>query len=282
MEERTLKIGIFDSGIGGLSVLCEARERLPEADFIFYGDFDHVPYGEKTESEIISYADDAVRFLSENGCDAIVIACNTATSAAAPYLRSCYELPIIGMEPAAKKALELDPEKRVIVAATPFTVSGTKMHDLMERFDTGHHVDLLAMPALVTFAESGEFNSEDVLAYIRNELANYELSGYSALVLGCTHFNYFKDTFRKVLPEHIALIDGNEGTVNQLLRKVGAYSEEGCEVKKPDCEYADICHGCSVKEGTVRYYISGRPASESDTERYELLQQRLRSMKEIV
>ncbi|MBR0085195.1 MAG: glutamate racemase [Lachnospiraceae bacterium] len=277
-----MKIGIFDSGIGGLSVLYEAREKLPEADFIFYGDFDHVPYGEKSESEIISYADDAVRFLSENGCDAIVIACNTATSAAASHLRSCYELPIIGMEPAAKKALELDPEKRVIVAATPFTVSGPKMQELMERFDTEHHVDLLAMPLLVTFAERGEFVSEAVQEYIRNELSRYELSAYSAFVLGCTHFNYFKDTFREVLPEHIALVDGNEGTVNQLLRKVGAFPTEGCESRKINCEYADICHGCSVKEGTVRYYISGRKASEADTERFELLQERLGSMKAIV
>ena len=281
MEERTLKIGIFDSGIGGLSVLFEAREKLPEADFIFYGDFDHVPYGEKTESEIISYADRAVGFLSENGCDAIIIACNTATSAAAPYLRSCYSLPIIGMEPAAKKALDMDPDRRVLVAATPFTVSGPKMQELMERFDTEHHVDLLAMPQLVTFAERGEFVSEAVQEYIRNELSRYELSAYSAFVLGCTHFNYFKDTFRKVLPKEVALIDGNEGTVNQLLRKVGAYSDEGCEVKKPDCEYADICRGCSTIEGSVRYYISGRSASDADVQRFKSLQERLRCMKDI-
>ena len=148
-----MKIGIFDSGIGGVSVLNEAFHRLPDQDYIFYADVDHVPYGIKSSEQIIEYTDSITAFLIEQGVDAILIACNTATAVAADYLRSKYPVPIIGMEPAVKPAVEEAKEGRVLVMATPVTIRENKLHTLLERVDTQHRVDLLPMPGLVRFAE---------------------------------------------------------------------------------------------------------------------------------
>ena len=131
-----MKIGIFDSGIGGLSVLHQAMIIMPEADYIFYADVDNVPYGEKTKEEVRKLVDHAVGFLVDKGCQAIVLACNTATSAAISYLREKYKLPIIGIEPAVKPAVEHIHEsgKRVMVVSTPVTAKGEKLKKLVDKY----------------------------------------------------------------------------------------------------------------------------------------------------
>ena len=144
------------------------------------------------------------------------------------------------MEPAAKKALDLDGEHRVLVAATPITVHGKKMQILIDRFDKDHLVDLLPLPRLVEFAEREEFRSEAVHAYLAQELGRFHLADYSALVLGCTHFNYFKDTMREIMPENMHFVDGNEGTVRELIRQL------------------DARHALEKLPQTVDYYYSGR------------------------
>ena len=155
-------------------------------------------------------------------------------------MRHRYDIPIIGMEPAAKKALDLDGEHRVLVAATPITVHGKKMQILIDRFDKDHLVDLLPLPRLVEFAEREEFRSETVHAYLAQELGRFHLADYSALVLGCTHFNYFKDTMREIMPENMHFVDGNEGTVRELIRQL------------------DARHELEDLPQTVDYYYSGR------------------------
>ena len=124
------------------------------------------------------------------------------------------------MEPAAKKALDMDGTKRELETATPITVKGRKMELLIEKVDKDHLVDRLALPELVTFAERMEFNSQAVTDYLQEQLEPFDLSKYSSLVLGCTHFNYFKDTLRKILPENVQFVDGNEGTVRELIRRL--------------------------------------------------------------
>lgn len=215
-----MRIGIFDSGIGGLSVLHHAMKKMPGTEFIYYADEKHVPYGEKTVEEIKGYIEEILDFLISKGVDAIVIACNTATSVATKEFRAGYPVPIVGMEPAVKKAVELYQHtgKRILVAATPVTIAGNKLHNLLERVDKENEVDLLPLPKLVRFAERGEFESREVEEYLQEEMKDLNLEEYAAVVLGCTHFNYFKESFRKVFPEHIQFIDGNEGTVNQLMR----------------------------------------------------------------
>ena len=215
-----LKIAFFDSGMGGLSVLHHARHVLPHEEFLFYADEAHVPYGTKTRAEVEGFVAEAFSFLVAQGVDAIVVACNTATSVAVPAMRARYDLPIIGMEPAAKKALALDGTRRVLVVATPITIAGAKLETLIERVDKEHLVDRLALPELVTFAERQEFDSPAVRDYLARSLAPYPLADYSALVLGCTHFNYFKAALREVLPPSVRFVDGNEGTVNELVRRL--------------------------------------------------------------
>ena len=230
-----MKIGFFDSGIGGLSVLQQAFRMLPQEQFIYYADQKHVPYGEKTQKEIMGYVEEVVQFMLHHDVKAIVIACNTATSVAVRELRKHYSLPIIGMEPAVKKAIDLYQEQRVLVTATPITVKGEKMKILIDKVDKQHLVDLLALPKLVHFAERMEFDSEEVVDYLRQELKHFHLDQYASLVLGCTHFNYFKDSFQKVLPNHIRFVDGIQGTLEQLIRKL----KEGnlLEQLQPSVEY---------------------------------------------
>ena len=236
-----MKIGIFDSGIGGLTVLHQALITLPKEDYIYYADTDNVPYGIKTREEIIGYVDRAVDFLVGKGVKAIVIACNTATSTAADYVRSKYTLPILGMEPAVKPAVAKSHGKRVMVIATPVTVREEKLRALIEQVDDDHLVDLVALPGLVSFAEAGIFEGNEIEQYLRHELSDYHLSNYSALILGCTHFNYFKDSYCKVFPKGISFIDGSVGTVNYLKRIL---TERNL---------------LENNHGTVEYYMSGRP-----------------------
>ena len=219
-QGKRMKIAFFDSGIGGLSVLHHAMKVLPREQFIFFADEEHVPYGVKPPEKIMEYVGEAFDFLVRKEAKAIVTACNTATSVAVKEMRRRYEIPIIGMEPAAKRALDLDGTHRVLVVATPVTVKGQKMKVLIEHVDKEHLVDLLPLPKLVEFAEGGCFSSGEVREYLEEQLAPYDFSLYSALVLGCTHFNYFKDTFRKILPGHVRFVDGNEGTVRELVRKL--------------------------------------------------------------
>lgn len=225
-----MKIGIFDSGLGGLSVLHHAMKVLPHAHYIYYADEDHVPYGEKSKEEIKGYVKEIIDFFIEQDVDAIVIACNTATSVATHQFRQTYPIPIIGMEPAVKKAVELYGDKeRIMVAATPLTIKGDKLYHLVEKVDKNHCVDFIALPGLVRFAEKGIFEGKEVEDYLKEMFKIYDLYDYSTIVLGCTHFNYFKQSFLNVFSRDIHFVDGNEGTINHL-KKILADKKE-CELK---------------------------------------------------
>ncbi|WP_029323669.1 glutamate racemase [Butyrivibrio sp. AE3004] len=220
-----MRIGIFDSGIGGLSVLNEAYHRFPDEEYIFYADIKHVPYGTKSEQEIKGFVDEIVRFLIDKKVDAVVIACNTATSVAVEMLRGKYDLPILGMEPAVKPAVECpgDKDKRVLVMATPVTIREKKLANLLTKVDIQHRADLLEMPGLVNFAEHEEYDTDEVRDYIKSRFSGIGASNekYSSLVLGCTHFNYFKPLYREILGDKINLIDGNYGTIHHLGEVLG-------------------------------------------------------------
>lgn len=259
-----MNIGIFDSGIGGMTLLHQAMITLPQENFIFYADTDHVPYGTKTKEQVIGFVDEVMQFMIAQNCKAVVIACNTATSVAAEIMRGKYEIPIIGIEPAVKPAVEQSAGKRVMVAATPLTIQEEKLKNLVERVDDTHLVDLLALPGLVLFAEQGEFDTPQVEEYLREMLVPFSLEEYGELVLGCTHFNYFKDSFRKLLPPDVKMIDGSAGTVNQLKRILEGKGQ------------------LEQNEGNVRYFASGRELiTEQELQRMELLHKRLEHMRNI-
>ena len=249
-------IGFLDSGIGGLTVLYEARQRCPNARYLYYADTDHVPYGTKSREEIRRYVVDAVTFLVKHGVDILVIACNTATSMAVEELRSRFPLPIIGMEPAVRPAILRYPGARILVCATPATIHGEKLHHLLDV----HHADpsatiLIPTPRLVTYAEAGEFAPEVIVPYLREVIPPDK---YAACVLGCTHFTLFRDSFTACLGSDTVCIDGNTGTVNRM-----------CDVLRENgfAKDADTAqNGCKTDVGgTVRYYLSGREVAEPKT-----------------
>lgn len=213
-------IGVFDSGIGGLTVLKKIIETLPNEKYMYYADTDNVPYGTKSKEEVKKYIYDAVDFLVSKNVKAIVIACNTATSIAAEELRKKYDIPIIGIEPAIKPAFENKGEKRVMVMATPITVKSEKVKKTLENLNATEYVDLVAMPKLVEFAESKDFESDKVKEYIQEQLKEYNLNDYSNLVLGCTHFPFFKKVLYEVFSNNIELVDGSKGVASRLKNKL--------------------------------------------------------------
>lgn len=255
-----MKIGFFDSGIGGLAVLHKAFEQLPFEQFIYYADADNVPYGTKTKEDIAAYADEAVDFLVKKGAKAIVIACNTATSAAIKLLREKYTLPILGMEPAVKPAVLENEGKRVMVIATPLTTGEEKLKNLIDRVDEKHIVDLHPLPELVRYAEKNVFDTREIEKYLLNEFSSYSLEDYSVVVLGCTHFNFFRDTLARIFPKGTKLIEGSDGTIKYL---------NSVLKEKKLLEY---------NEFSVEYYLSGRPAREADLQRFKALHERLEQM----
>ncbi|OMF31196.1 glutamate racemase [Paenibacillus sp. FSL H8-0259] len=215
-----MRIGLFDSGIGGLTVLHQALKFLPQEDYLFYADTAHVPYGEKTKEEVREYILNAVDFIAKHNIKALVIACNTATSIVIEELRSRYDFPILGIEPAVKPAIEQSEgkQKKVLVLATRLTLQEKKYHDLVHRIDHGEIVDSLPLPGLVQFAESFEFDEKKIIPYLHQELSRFNLQQYGTVVLGCTHFPYFENSLKKVFPAHVDFISGSIGTARHLKR----------------------------------------------------------------
>ena len=269
-----MKIGIFDSGLGGLGLLLCAAKMLPNAEFVYYADTDNVPYGEKPREVIAALSDAAVRFLKGRGASAVVVACNTATSAAIIELRRNHEsgdraIPIVGMEPAVKKAIDICESGRILTAATPLTVKGAKLRDLLERFDKSGRTDTIPLPGLVRLAEEGRFDGG--YEYIKDAIAEacLDITQYSALVLGCTHFNYFKDSFSRLLPQGARIVDGNSGTVNQLLRRIGEKASLPCDDPVSDTI------------SRTEFFASGKPMSAQELDKVRICLSRLNEMEKI-
>lgn len=220
-----LPIGFFDSGLGGLSVLREAVRIMPQEDYIYFGDSANAPYGTKTPDEIRSLSLACAGTLYRQGIKALVVACNTATSAAINSLREVYtSIPVIGIEPALKPAVTIGGHPRVIVMATPLTVKGNKMHELLGRYARDAEVIPLACPGLMEFVEDGSLDSPEVRTYLRDLLLPHLEKPVDAIVLGCTHYPFLRKTIREIAGDGIRILDGGEGTARQLRRRLG---EEG-------------------------------------------------------
>lgn len=216
MSRKDDSIGIFDSGMGGLSVLAESQKLLPHEKFIFIGDNAFAPYGVRSSEQIIQRSELITNKLIDKGCKAIVIACNTATGAAAEILRQKHNIIIIGMEPALKPAYQNHPDKKVLVMATPMTLKSHKFAKLYNQY--GENAVLLPCPRLVNFVENGDLDSNDLNEYLKIKFKPFDFKDYGSLVLGCTHYIFVKDAIKKMVPENIDIIDGNRGTVLQLQR----------------------------------------------------------------
>lgn len=216
-----MRIAFFDSGIGGLTVLNEAMRKLPNEEFLYFADTLHVPYGTKTKEEVSTFVKKSVEMiLNEEDIKALVIACNTATSIAVNELRTMYDFPIIGMEPAVKPAVEMNRTtgKRVLVFATPLTLKQTKYNDLISRIDDQSIVDSLPLPELVGYCENLNFEKEYMIDYFKSKLSLFNIEQYGTIVLGCTHYPFYKDILKNILPEHVQIVDGSVGTVKRLIQ----------------------------------------------------------------
>ncbi|OTA28668.1 glutamate racemase [Alloscardovia macacae] len=224
-------IGVFDSGMGGISVVNQIHQELPQEDILFFGDSANAPYGTRSTADVQKLSFAVADHLIDLGAKALVIACNTATSAAAQAMRERYSIPIIGMEPALKLACDLghgEPQ-HVIVTATPLTLREKKFAALMERFSAEHKIDKLPCPKLVEIVENGQIQDADLVrATLAEYLAPFDLSSVNSIVLGCTHFTYYRDYFRAAVPEHVHIVDGNDGTARHLhdvLERINALAE---------------------------------------------------------
>lgn len=189
-------IGIFDSGIGGVTVLKEILKTLPNENYIYYSDSKNNPYGDKTDKEIIDICDEIVKFFIERKCKAIVIACNTASAKAAKQLREKYpEEIIIAIEPAYKMVYDYAYEKATLVMATKGTIESEKFYKLYKKYDN-HKTYLMACQGLADIIEEG--NEEKIKKYLKENLSGY-VGKVHNVVLGCTHYPLIQEQISKIL-----------------------------------------------------------------------------------
>ncbi len=210
-------IGVFDSGIGGLTLLHEIIKQLPNENYCYYADSLNVPYSTKSEEEISCFVNNAAHFFIKNNVKAIVLACNTATNVCVEDLRYKYpDLPIIAIQPAVKVAVDNDVEKRkILVCATPITLRSLRFENLLQSLNAHNLVERMAMPELVKFAENENFSTKEVIDYLEESLKQVDIQQFGSIVLGCTHFTYFEPIFNKIAP-NLKIYDGNEGTARHL------------------------------------------------------------------
>ena len=216
-------VGVFDSGLGGISVLRALRNWMPGEDFLYYGDSRHAPYGDRPLQEVQALSAAAAAWLLARGVKAIVIACNTATSAAAAFLRETYpDLPIIGTEPALKPAVERHPGGRVLVMATEMTLHEQKFRRLMEQFTDRAVVDPVPCPGLMEFVEQGIFSGPRLKAYLKTHLQPHLAAPVDAVVLGCTHYPFLRGAIRQIVGPRPEILDGSGGIARQTQRRLQA------------------------------------------------------------
>ncbi len=213
----TLPIGIFDSGVGGISVLADIYNILPNETYLYYADSFNAPYGEKSVKEIQKLALKVANFLIKKKIKALVVACNTATSAAIDLMRSSFSIPVIGMEPALKPAVEKFPQGKIVIIATPITLEEKKYQLLLKRFYNQAQIYSLPCPTLVELIEQGITEGSIIDEELNKIFFEWKNKKLDVIVLGCTHFPFIRKSLQNFFPT-TQLIDGNKGTAQQLKR----------------------------------------------------------------
>ena len=222
MNQKNDYIGVFDSGVGGISVLRHLRKLLPNERFLYYGDSANAPYGHRTTQDVQKLTLAGAEKMMAQGLKALVVACNTATAAAIHDLRQKYpELIVIGIEPALKPAVDQFPGGRIGVMATEVTLREGKFDNLLHRFDSEATVYKIPAPGLVELVESGKADSGEADALLSEILHPY-MGKLDALVLGCTHYPLAARAIRRVLGPRVVLLDGGEGTARETKRRLEA------------------------------------------------------------
>lgn len=251
MTDKRLPIAVFDSGMGGISVLKELVSVLPSENFIYFGDTANAPYGVKSAEQVRELTYSVYDHLKGEGIKAFVIACNTATSVAVASLRERYpDDIIIGVEPALKPAVKCCENPTVAVLATPLTLKEEKFAFLLEKFGAGANVIPFACPGLVEFVERGEIEGENLHAFLCELLSPLMQERLDAVVLGCTHYPFVKAEISAILGEGVQIFDGSLGTALNTRRRL-----EECGLLNP-----------SLKKGSVTFIDSSHPNKEDASE----------------
>jgi glutamate racemase len=215
---RPAVVGVFDSGVGGLSVWREIARQVPYADLIYLADQAHCPYGARSRDEIRSLAEGITAFLVGRGADVIVVACNTASAAALHSLRARFQVPIVGMEPAVKPAAAHTQSGHVGVIATQVTFQGELFASLVERFAQGVKVHTQVCPGLVERVEADQVKDDETLALLRRYLDPLLEAGVDTLVLGCTHYPFLRPAIAHVVGSSVTIIDPAPAVARQAGR----------------------------------------------------------------
>lgn len=225
-------IGVFDSGIGGTSIWSAIHELLPNERTIYLADSKNAPYGQKTKEEIVALSKKNVDFLIENNCKLIVVACNTATTNAIRELRATYNIPFIGIEPAIKPAATNSKTQVIGILATQGTLNSELFNKTAEMFQNTTIIEQVGH-GLVQLIEEGNLNSPEMTQLLETYLQPMIEANIDYLVLGCSHYPYLIPQIKKILPEHIQIIDSGEAvarqTQNVLREKVGFTAAEKSE-----------------------------------------------------
>lgn len=238
MTERP--VGIFDSGVGGLSVALAIRNLMPDLDLIYVGDAGNVPYGGHEQTFIRERARSIADFLVRQDVSAIVIACNTATAAAASDLRHALSVPVVAMEPAVKPAAAATRSGIVGVLATTGTLASARFAGLLDRFGEGVKVLTEPCPDLVTLVERGDLQGPETERRVSAHVIPLVEAGADTLILGCTHFPFLRGVIERQAGPGVSVIDTAPAVARQLLRVMG---NEG--------------HAAATGEGRVETYASG-------------------------
>lgn len=209
-------IGIFDSGLGGLSVAKEVRRRLPEEDILYIADSAYVPYGEKPLSQISDRSVAVTRALINGGAKIVVVACNTASGAALELLRETFTVPIVGLEPAVKPAATTTRSGRIAVLATPATLRTDRFNRLVDKHGAGVEVVKIPCPGFVDLVESGEISGEEPDSVVREVLGPIIGTPVDRVVLGCTHYPFLRDLIGGILGADVEILDSGEAVARQV------------------------------------------------------------------
>ncbi|MGN1349692.1 MAG: glutamate racemase [Anaerovoracaceae bacterium] len=219
--DKNAPIGVFDSGVGGISVLKRIIELLPNERYIYYGDSANAPYGVKTDEEAYELSCRVFDLLVDMGAKAVVVACNTATSVAVRRLRQLHpEIPIVGIEPAIKPAVEHHPGGRIVVMATSVTLRRKKFADLMERYRQNAEIIPMECPGLVEYVEQDRMDAPELMDYLKARYDAISDRPADAVVLGCTHYPFIKDQIREIAGSQAVMYDGGAGVARELRRRL--------------------------------------------------------------
>ena len=216
------RVAVFDSGVGGISVLRELVSIMPNENFIYYGDSANAPYGTKSLEEVRQLTCNAARrLLEEDKAKGLVVACNTATSAAVRILREKYpDIPIVGIEPAVKPAVLCKEHPKVLVMATPMTVKQDKLKSLIHQYEKEADIIPLPCPGLMNFIERGDLYGDDLKHYLDELLYEIKDEHVDAVVLGCTHYPFARKLISQALGDNVLLFDGGAGTAREMKRRL--------------------------------------------------------------